>query len=149
VACLALTACGTTKTVQSVRTVTVTVAATAAATTSAPPAHTLVRTYGPFTPSGLSPSIKVKARGTGSCFAASMAVEGDPAAYRCNVGNELFDPCFESPVGPASIQLACTNAPWSPVELLTVTQPLPTADPQSADGPEGGWACNWPTETAA
>jgi dipeptidyl-peptidase 4 len=86
-------------------------------------AATQVITYAPGPPTGQPQE--------GKCFASSLAVWRENA-WRCTVGNELYDPCFSS--GEAVI---CGGKPTAPMIsfLLKLTEPLPAPEvPQNTDG---------------
>jgi hypothetical protein len=100
---------------------------------------TAIRTFVPFTSRGLSPSVHLLGKASGSCFSRSVAVNGDPAAYRCLDGNNLRDPCIENP-GPDRTEFACVANPWSGAYLLTVTQPLPAAESTTGSPSAPYWA---------
>jgi hypothetical protein len=88
------------------------------------PAHTTVETFSPWTAAGrISAGTKVLAHVRGACFAASIAVPLS-SAYRCKVGNQIYDPCLVAP-GDKSSSLACAASPWSGVQVLHLTRPLP------------------------
>ncbi len=102
------------------------------ASTAAPPAETTpavtitatqVITYTPGLPTG-EPQ-------TGNCWTSSLAVwRAD--AWRCMVGNELYDPCFSS-----GENVICNADPQTPTSgfALTLTEPLPAPEvPQDTAG---------------
>jgi len=92
-----------------------------------PPARsTAVRIFLPFAPDGrLRAGLAVAKRLPGACFAASLATQGRPDAWRCMSGNAIFDPCFEGHTGGGEV-LACVTSPWSShVAMLTPTRDLP------------------------
>ena len=59
----------------------------------------------------------------GSCFSGSIGLPR-PDAWRCLVGNELLDPCLESPRGP-SVPLVCVADRIA--VRLRLTKPLPAS----------------------
>jgi len=77
-------------------------ASTAAARTSA---ATKIVHFRVFTPSGKVVGVRVTRTLRGSCFSGSIGLPR-PDAWRCMVGNEILDPCLESPKGP-SVGLVC------------------------------------------
>ncbi|HXY50466.1 MAG TPA: hypothetical protein VEI01_13505 [Terriglobales bacterium] len=91
------------------------------------PKRTQIKLLTPFGRGGLSIGMAVTEKGEGSCFAPSAASPSRPDAWRCNAGNTIHDPCYQSIPGDSK-QLACpVGGPWSgDVILLTLTQPLPT-----------------------
>lgn len=91
----------------------------------AQPGPTEVRVIVPFGPGGLSSSLTVIARATGSCWTPSVASGNRPDAWRCMAGNRIHDPCFVGFTGAAQVA-ACFGSPWSSdVVLLTLSDPLP------------------------
>jgi hypothetical protein len=61
----------------------------------------------------------------GSCFTNSLSVP-QPSAWRCTVGNEIFDPCLIAEDGQT---LVCDADPTrSPGFVLNLTEPLPPPD---------------------
>ena len=72
---------------------------------------------------------------SGSCFGGSIASERDDA-YRCSVGNALFDPCFLD--GSQSVFCPTDLPPTSGI-LVTLTAPLP-ATGSEAPGQAPPWA---------
>src|SRR5579862_2319008 len=58
-----------------------------------------------FTPSGAVVGVRMTRTLRGSCFSGSIGLPR-PDAWRCMVGNEILDPCLESPKGP-SVGLVC------------------------------------------
>ena len=50
---------------------------------------------------------------------------GSQFAWRCNTtGGGFYDPCFAPPGQSNVTTVACTYSPWSPVDLMTLSQPL-------------------------
>jgi hypothetical protein len=92
-----------------------------------PPARTQIKLLTPFGPNGLSIGMAVTEKVNGACFAPSAASPTRPDAWRCNAGNAIHDPCYQSILGDNK-QLACpVGGPWpANVILLTLAQPLPT-----------------------
>ncbi len=89
-----------------------------------------------FTADGaVSPELSVDHRGTGSCWASSLAI---PSAdtWRCQEDNEIHDPCFSA--APDARLVVCFSDPWRPVTVLALTRPLPASE--QAGGPTQPWA---------
>jgi hypothetical protein len=80
----------------------------------------------------LAPGHNVAATRDGTCFTSSLAVDGADA-WRCTAGDEILDPCFQSPRGKGP--LACLAEPWGPVTQLRLTRRLPKATPVGSPGP--------------
>jgi hypothetical protein len=67
---------------------------------------------------------------SGSCFSGSETAERSDA-WRCAVGNGLYDPCFSSAQAPGLV--VCPAAPWlSTGVTIRLTAPLPTAEANRA-----------------
>jgi hypothetical protein len=75
---------------------------------------------------------KVADRAHGSCWTNSVAAPA-PDAFRCFAGNNILDPCFARPGGNATGEVACLATPWSAATVLTLTEPLPKADPDAGN----------------
>jgi hypothetical protein len=114
------------------------VLASAATAGSAPlGAPTKVEVIRPFGPLGLLHGYKVTANVRGTCFSGSLADQRRPNAWRCLAGNEILDPCFESPSVPHGF-LACFEAPWSNrVVGFHLTKPLPAGEANKGYPPRG------------
>jgi hypothetical protein len=68
---------------------------------AAAPGTRIVR-FNPFDMSGSGGGIAVGRTFSGSCFSGSIAMPR-PDAWRCSVGNEIYDPCLTAPIGPAPL----------------------------------------------
>jgi hypothetical protein len=96
-------------------------------------AVTRVRIFTPFGPTGLNPGLTVEARVNGSCMAGSLADASRVDAWRCNAGNQIYDPCFENSFGERGL-LACVQMPWTnTVTMLKPNSPLPAAENDKSD----------------
>jgi hypothetical protein len=98
----------------------------------AQPAGTQVITYAPWAAAGtLGSRISAASTQSGSCFSTSSATTA-AGAYRCTVGNSLYDPCFADATSSAG-EVACPN-PQNPdsVVVIKLTAPLPA--PATAAG---------------
>jgi hypothetical protein len=85
---------------------------------------TQVQLVFPFTAPGRL-GLRVSARVTGRCFAASVADSGRPDAWRCMSGNRIYDPCFEGFEQGAAV-VACLESPRSSAAVvLTPTGGIP------------------------
>jgi len=118
---------------------TLTAAALMLAFTAAAP-KTNVIVFSPWSASGLQPAFTVVARVKGSCFTNSIST-GRADAWRCMVGNDIYDPCFASASGSV---VACADDPFARrVRLVTLDKAVskgkaPAAGfPSSKDEP---WA---------
>jgi len=77
------------------------------------------------TVSNYHPTLTSGATKKGECFTSSVAVVR-PDAWRCTVGNEIYDPCFTT---PAKNKLVCDIDPSKSKEgfFLELIKPLPAA----------------------
>ena len=97
------------------------IASAATATTTVP--ATAVHSYTPAHPTG--------APQNGDCWTNSIA-SSRPTAYRCMVGNNIYDPCFQS--GSSTVVVCDANpAKRQTGFALHLTKPLPPA--QKTKGP--------------
>ena len=109
--------------------------ATTSTSSTAPP--TATRIYSPANASG-GLAVPVSRKANGSCFTTSN-VTTRTDAYRCTVGNELFDPCFSV----SQSQVVCPfDGPWANSGLLINVSSLPSAAGGSQDQGTNGqpWA---------
>jgi len=89
------------------------------------PPSTDVRIFSPLAGGKLASGLTAAASVSGKCFAASLASQGRPDAWRCMAGNTILDPCFESQP-PGAGPLACAASPWSSqIRLLTPVGGVP------------------------
>jgi hypothetical protein len=98
----------------------------------AAPSGTQVVSYAPWAGAGtLASGISAAATQSGSCFTTSSATTAS-GAYRCIVGNSLYDPCFADAASGAG-EVACPN-PADPdsVVVIKLTAALPA--PATAAG---------------
>lgn len=67
----------------------------------------------------------------GSCWTESIAAPR-PGAWRCMIGNAIYDPCFEAP--PARGELVCGANPATGQSgfALKLTKPLPEITPRAS-----------------
>jgi hypothetical protein len=93
------------------------------------PGRTAIVHFRAFDASGKVVGLKVGATAKGSCFAGSIGLPR-PGSWRCLVGNELFDPCLESPAGTSAPLICVEGTRGIPLRL---TKPLPKA---MGNGPE-------------
>lgn len=89
----------------------------------APPAQTTVIRYVPQIPAETV---------EGSCWTSSIAAPGSPFAWRCTVGNQIYDPCLTAVDGET---IVC-GVPDQEVGLV-LTEPLP--QPETGDSPPRPW----------
>jgi hypothetical protein len=111
--------------------------AAAGSPASAQPPGTQVIHYTPWTaPGTLASGFSAASTQSGSCFTDSIA-SGEPDAFRCSVGNVLYDPCFaDGSSGPGPV--FCPN-PQDPDSgtIINLTSSLPA--PNSAPGSVLPW----------
>lgn len=62
----------------------------------------------------------------GSCWTGSIAAPVI-GAYRCLRGEQILDPCFAAT--PSASYANCYASPWSAVQVLRLTKPLPRPGP--------------------
>ena len=77
-------------------------------------APTIDVTYSPFSPAARpAAGFTVLPQAGGTCATASFVAIG-PAAFRCTVGDRIYDPCYLDPVAsPAAAPVVdCVAAPW-------------------------------------
>jgi predicted Ser/Thr protein kinase len=104
------------------------------------PQPTQAKIYSPTNANG-DLAVTVTSRVTGTCFSTSNIVER-PDAYRCSVGNTLYDPCFA--VG-ATAALCPAGGPWSNSGILV--RAAPPSGPQNPD--QGTKGPPWAVELAS
>ncbi|HEY1478475.1 MAG TPA: hypothetical protein VGF46_00505, partial [Gaiellales bacterium] len=85
------------------------------------PAQTTLVHFRAFDASGKVVGLQVGATVHGNCFFGSIGLPR-PDAWRCTVGNEIYDPCLESPKGPAAPLICVSGKRGIP---LRVQVPLP------------------------
>jgi hypothetical protein len=107
------------------------------------PAKTTVTIYRAFTGTGLIvPHVRVAA---GYCWTESLT-SARYDAFRCFVGNYIYDPCFSSPV-PTDDVVVCPTDPANDTALaIHLTKPLPATFSHSPPSPA---LAPWAVETAA
>ncbi|MEP7177708.1 MAG: hypothetical protein ABI775_01325 [Pseudonocardiales bacterium] len=88
---------------------------------------TVVTKFTPYSSSGAL-TASVALRTTGRCWTGSIVVPV-AGAYRCIVGNDIADPCFAPPHPSTPATVACLPDPWSGVQVVTLTEPLPVTRP--------------------
>jgi hypothetical protein len=112
----------------------------ASATPPAPPpqpAGTQVITYAPWAAPGmLARGISAASTQSGSCFTTSSATTA-PGAYRCFVGNNLYDPCFADATSGAG-QAACPS-PENPDSVIVIRLTAPLPKPATSPGSPIPW----------
>jgi hypothetical protein len=104
------------------------------AATSAPPGATsparsglIVKAFTPYAATGTL-AVPVADQLSGYCWTGSIAVP-KAGAYRCLVGNAIYDPCFAPANQPSTPTVACVPDPWSAAHVVTLTKALPTSKP--------------------
>ncbi len=85
---------------------------------------TTVSIYQPWSSNGLRHGFAVAHKASGSCWSHSLTTDRADA-WRCFIGNDTWDPCFEW--SSHSLVAACAETPFSRrVVLLTLKKPLPS-----------------------
>jgi hypothetical protein len=99
------------------------------------PAATVTKIFDPTNASG-GLAVSVTATVKGNCWTTSIVAER-PDAYRCMVGNDIYDPCF----GVSQAQALCpSGGPWTNRGLL-LNSPPPSGQLNKDDGTSGPpWA---------
>jgi hypothetical protein len=93
------------------------IAVPAGATTS-----TSVAIFNPWASSGLRHGFLVSGKVRGSCRMHSLVSER-PDAWRCNAGDDMYDPCFAR--SPHTYTVVCAEGAFSKrITLMTVAAPL-------------------------
>jgi hypothetical protein len=106
--------------------VTVAVAASAAQARASSVAWTEVSVFSPPVPKG-SPRV-------GECWTDSIAI-ARVGAWRCMVGNEIFDPCFEVPGLGQGVVCGASPVGSQPGFVLKLSKPLPKPTPWTPESP--------------
>ena len=88
------------------------------------PAHTTIVHFEVFDASGKVVGVRVTGSASGHCFSGSIGLPR-PDAWRCFIGNEILDPCLESPRG-ATVPLVCIVG--SHAIRLRLTKPLAASE---------------------
>jgi hypothetical protein len=103
-------------------------ASAAAAAAATPP--TSLHLYSPFAGSGLAAGVRVSKTAAGYCWTSSSST-AQLDAYRCFVGNEIYDPCFHSAAaGERSSVLCPLYRPGSSLLRIELTRKLPAPGPR-------------------
>lgn len=95
--------------------------------------------YAPFSSGVLSASVRVSRTAHGYCWTSSGA-DARSDAYRCFVGNAIYDPCFSNSQAPNSFVVCPLYTPLSPVLRLRLTKPLPGEQDNTAPTKYPPWA---------
>lgn len=98
----------------------------AQAAIAGPMERTEVTVFQPAVPSGPSRS--------GNCWTDSIAVSR-PGAWRCTVGNEIYDPCFSNSRLTGAVICDANPAKRTPGFILKLTKPLPKPSSQTPAHP--------------
>jgi hypothetical protein len=85
---------------------------------------TSVHLYAPFSGGGLANGIRVQRSARGYCWTSSGA-DARPDAWRCFVGNYIYDPCFSDGVSGANYVVCPLYTPLSKVLRINLTRKLP------------------------
>jgi hypothetical protein len=86
--------------------------------------QTSILIFSPWSSGGLQNGFSVAKKAKGYCWTQSLTRDR-PDAWRCFIGNDIYDPCFAGQRRP-TVGVACAEDPFSKrVVLLTLTKPLP------------------------
>lgn len=94
--------------------------------------QTVMKQFAPLDEDGTL-TVAAEPGGSGSCFATSIAAPLS-GVYRCLSDNTILDPCFAPVHEPTPATVVCFADPWSTGQVLTLTRPLPSYDPDLTDG---------------
>ncbi len=95
-----------------------------------PPKHTSIVFFVPKIPPGPTRA--------GSCWTNSIAAPR-PGAWRCKIGNEIFDPCFVSPPNKGEVVCGANPATNKPGFVMKLTKPLPELGATARSGEASPW----------
>ncbi|MGH7779661.1 MAG: hypothetical protein ACREQR_07525 [Candidatus Binataceae bacterium] len=82
-----------------------------------------------------TPAIPAGAPRAGSCWTSSIAVMR-PGAWRCMIGNEIHDPCFQVPPHQGEVVCDANPATNHAGFVLKLTKPLPNDAAPPPEAPE-------------
>lgn len=97
---------------------------------------TVVTKFNPYSATGAL-TVAVTDRAVGECWTSSIVVQV-ANAYRCLVGNDISDPCFDPPRHTVPATVACVSSPWSSARVVTLTKALP--EPSTIGKATNPWA---------
>src|SRR5262249_48677240 len=100
---------------------------------------TTLHLFSPFGPSGLAPGVHVAKTVSGYCWTWSDT-DWRSDAYRCFVGNYIYDPCFADAVSSAKFAVCPTSFPGSKVIRIRLTRKLPSPHKVSNPTRHPPWA---------
>jgi hypothetical protein len=87
-------------------------------------APTQIEFYNPWPGLALSTHLHISSTlSGGSCRTASLADPDENVAWRCTVGNKIYDPCLTAPL-PNPTEVVCADTPYSSVVILKLSKPL-------------------------
>jgi hypothetical protein len=104
----------------------VTVWAAAAVSASGNTAATTVHLYAPFDGGSVAAGVRVARAASGYCWTTSSA-DARADAFRCFVGNDIYDPCFAGQTAPHRFVLCPLYSPSSKVLRIDLTRHLPSS----------------------
>jgi hypothetical protein len=96
------------------------------------PALTSVHLYAPFNGGQLARGVRVAKSASGHCWTSSDA-DARPDAWRCFVGNYIYDPCFSDTVTYSSYVVCPLYRPGSKVLRINLTKRLPSSSYSNTD----------------
>ena len=97
-------------------------------------ARTQVDTIAPWNSQGqLNAGVTVAGTVSGSCFETAESTSRTDA-YRCNAGNNLYDPCF-SPLTDSPAAVMCLGSSPTKLYRVNLTAPLPSVPPVASPSP--------------
>jgi hypothetical protein len=84
---------------------------------------TSIDLYAPFDGGGVASAIRIEKTARGYCWTTSIA-DARADAFRCFVGNYIYDPCFANGTGSSPFVLCPLYKPVSKVLRVALTKPL-------------------------
>lgn len=109
---------------------------TAAGVGAASTTPTSKHVFRPFVGGRLSPSLHVVRARRGFCWTGSLADSGRGDAWRCLIGDRIYDPCFSDRSGAATGFVVCALTPWSAKAVkIVLTRKLPLAQRNRSGAP--------------
>jgi len=87
-------------------------------------AGTAMHIYEPFKGRGLAAGVRIGRTASGDCWTSSISSQRADA-FRCTVGNSIYDPCFADNQRSSGYVLCLVSTPTSKVLRINLTKPLP------------------------
>jgi hypothetical protein len=97
---------------------------------------TKVKIFAPFAGNELAKGLSAGAHVSGSCWEGSLGDPGRADAWRCMVGNYIYDPCFDGHLGDRHV-VACGDPFSSKVTVVNLSSSLPAKMGNRDQGTKG------------